>query len=61
MENKTEKINRLQSVIEKFIVSEAFGPIIKSRRTYDFVRSRTTFLELTNYGIFDFEGFIHED
>ena len=57
IEKRTEKINRLQSVIEKYVVSEAFQPNIKSRRTYDFVRSRTTFLELTNYAIFDFEGF----
>jgi len=56
LKNKTEKIDKLQSVIEKFIVSEAFGPIIKSRRTYDFVRSRTTFLELSNYATFDFDG-----
>jgi hypothetical protein len=57
MEKRTDKINKLQSVIERFVVSEAFGPNIQSRRTYDFVRSRTTFLELTNYATFDFEGF----
>lgn len=57
IEKRTDKVNKLQSVIEKFVVSEAFGPDIKSRRTYDFVRSRTTFLELTNYATFDFEGF----
>jgi hypothetical protein len=57
IEKKTAKINKLQSVIEKFVVSEAFGPNIQSRRVYDFVRSRTTFLELTNYATFDFEGF----
>jgi len=57
MAKRTDKINKLQSVIEKFVVSEAFVPNIQSRRTYDFVRSRTTFLELTNYATFDFEGF----
>lgn len=57
VDNKTEKIKKLQTIIEKYVVSEIFQPNIKSRRTYDFVRSRTTFLELTNYAIFDFEGF----
>ncbi|MBT9145911.1 MAG: hypothetical protein DDT42_01788 [candidate division WS2 bacterium] len=57
IEKRTDRINKLQSVIEKFVVSEAFVPNIKSRRTYDFVRSRTTFLGLTNYATFDFEGF----
>jgi len=57
IEKKTDKIDKLQSVIEKFVISEAFGPNIQSRRRYDSVRSRTTFLELTNYAIFDFEGF----
>jgi hypothetical protein len=57
IEKRTDKIKKLQSVIEKFVVSEAFGPRIQSRRVYDFARSRTTFLELTNYAIFDFEGF----
>jgi len=57
IEKRTDRINKLQSVIEKFVVSEAFDPNIKSRRTYDFVRSRTTFLELTNYITLDFEGF----
>jgi hypothetical protein len=57
IEKRTDKIKKLQSVIEKFVVSEAFGPRIQSRRLYDFARSRTTFLELTNYAIFDFEGF----
>jgi len=57
IEKRTDRINKLQSIIEKFVVSEAFGPSIQSRRVYDFVRSRTTFLELTNYATFDFEGF----
>jgi len=57
LRKRTDKINKLQSIIEKFVVFEAFGPDIKSRRVYDFVRSRSTFLELTNYGNFDFEGF----
>jgi hypothetical protein len=57
IEKRTDKINKLQSVIEKFVLSEAFAPNIQSRRTYDFVRSRTTFLDLTNYATFDFEGF----
>ena len=57
IEKRTDRINKLQSVIEKFVVSEIFVPNIKSRRTYDFVRSRTTFLELTNYATFGFEGF----
>jgi len=54
---RTEKINRLQAIIERYVVGEAFSPSIKSRRVYDFVRSRTSFLEFTNYAIFDFEGF----
>lgn len=57
IEKRTDRINKLQSVIERFVVSEVFVPNIKSRRTYDFVRSRTTFLGLTNYATFDFEGF----
>ncbi len=57
IEKRTDRINKLQSVIEKFAVSKAFAPNIKSRRTYDFVRSRTTFLELTNYATIDFDGF----
>lgn len=57
IEKRTDKINKLQSVIEKFVVAETFSPNIKSRRVYDFVRSRTTFLELTNYATFDFGGF----
>ncbi len=57
IEKRTDRINKLQSVIEKFVVSEAFVPNIKSRRSYDFVRSRTTFLGFTNYATFDFEGF----
>ena len=57
IEKRTDRINKLQSVIEKFVVSEAFVPNIKSRRSYDFGRSRTTFLGLTNYATFDFEGF----
>ena len=39
------------------MISELFGPTIKSRRAYDFVRSRTTFLELTNYANVNFDGF----
>lgn len=57
MEKRTDKINKLQSIIEKFVISEAFYPKIQSRRTYDFVRSRTTFLGLTNYANFNFDGF----
>jgi len=57
IEKRTDRIKKLQSVIEKFVVSEAFAPNIRSRRIYDFVRSRITFLELTNYATFDFEGF----
>lgn len=57
IEKRTEKINKLQTVIEKFVVSDVFAPTINSRRVYDFVRSRTTFLELTNYANFAFEGF----
>lgn len=53
---RTDKISKLQAVIEKFVILEAFGPVIKSRRVYDFVRSRLTRLELTNYGKFYFEG-----
>lgn len=56
MKKRTEKINTLQSIIEKFVISEVFASAIQSRRVYDFVRSRTTFLELTNYAIFDFDG-----
>jgi len=54
---KTEKIKKLQTIIEKYVVSEVFQSNIESRRTYDVIRSRTTFLELTNYAIFDIEGF----
>jgi hypothetical protein len=60
IEKRTYKINKLQAIIERFMVSEVFGPTIKSRRVYDFVRSRTTFLELTNYATFNFEGFSAE-
>ncbi|MGQ9702546.1 MAG: hypothetical protein ACUVQT_08860, partial [bacterium] len=57
IEKRTDRINKLQSIIEKFVVSEAFYPDIQSRRTYDFVRSRTTSLGLTNYANFNFDGF----
>jgi hypothetical protein len=56
VETKTDKIKKIQAIIEQFVVSEAFQPHIKSRRAYDFIRSRTTFLELTNHAIFDFAG-----
>jgi hypothetical protein len=54
---RTEKIKRIESITERYVIAEAFSPSIKSRRVYDFVRSRTSFLEFTNYAIFDFEGF----
>jgi len=54
---RTEKINTLQAIIERYVIAEAFSPSIKSRRVYDFVRWRTSFLEFTNYAIFHFEGF----
>lgn len=57
IEKRTDRINKLQSIIEKFVVSEAFYPHIQSRRAYDFIRSRTTFLRLTNYANFNFDGF----
>ncbi len=57
IEKKTDKIKKLQAIFEKFVVSEAFYPEIKSRRAYDFVRARTTFLDLTNYANFTFDGF----
>lgn len=57
IEKRTDKMNKLQAIIEKFVISEAFYPEIQSRRVYDFVRSRTTFLGLTNYANFDFDGF----
>ncbi|MEM3473585.1 MAG: hypothetical protein QW735_03235 [archaeon] len=57
IEKKTDKINKLKAIFEKFVVSEAFYPEIKSRRVYDFVRSRTTFLGLTNYANFTFDNF----
>jgi len=60
IEKRTDKISKLQAIIEKFVISEAFAPNIQSRRVYDFVRSRTTFLELTNYANFNFEGFSAE-
>jgi hypothetical protein len=53
---KVDKVKKFQGIIEKFIISEAFYPEIKSRRVYDFVRARTTFLELTNYANFNFSG-----
>jgi hypothetical protein len=57
IEKRTDRINKLQAIIEKFIVSEAFYPDVQSRRTYDFLRSRTTFLGLTNYATLNFGGF----
>lgn len=57
IEKRTDKINKLQSIIEKFVIIKSFGPKIKSRRVYDFVKSRLTFLELTNYANFYFDGF----
>lgn len=53
---RTDKIKKLQSVIEKYVVSEVFQPHMKSRRVYDFVRSRTTFLGLTNYARYELEN-----
>ncbi len=57
IEKRRDRINKLQSTIEKLVVSEAFYPDIQSRRAYDFIRSRTTFLGLTNYANFNFDGF----
>lgn len=57
IKKKTEKKSKFQAIIEKFIVSELFEPLIKSRRTYDFVRSRATSLGLTNYALFVLERF----
>jgi hypothetical protein len=57
IEKRTDRINKTQAIIEKFVVSEAFPPDIQSRRAYDFIRARTTFLGLTNYANFDFDGF----
>ncbi len=57
LEKRTEKIDRLEAIIARYVIEEAFSPSIKSRRVYDFVRSRTSFLEFTNYAVFDFEGF----
>lgn len=57
IERRTEKINRLQASIEKFVVSSAFAPGIQSRRAYDLARSRMTFLGLTNFAVFNYEGF----
>ena len=53
---RTPRIEILQSILEKYVIQQAFAPYIKSRRVYDFVRSRTTFLEFTNYSILDFGG-----
>ncbi len=57
IEKTTDRIKKIQAIIEKFVVSEAFYPEVQSRRVYDFIRARTTFLGLTNYAIFDFNGF----
>lgn len=54
---RTEKIQTIQAIIERYVIAEAFSPSIKSRRVYDFVRWRTSFLEFTNYAILYFEGF----
>jgi len=56
LEKKTEKTNKLQALVERFVVSAAFGPNIESRRAFDFIRSRTTFLEFTNYAIISLDG-----
>ena len=56
IEKRTAR-ERIQSVIEKFIVSALFPGNITNRRSYDFVRSRTTYLELTNYSIQDAFGY----
>ncbi|MEM4406854.1 MAG: hypothetical protein QXS68_07390 [Candidatus Methanomethylicaceae archaeon] len=55
--SKTKRLKKLQAIIEKFVISEAFQMNIESRRAYDLIRSRTTFLGLTNYAIFDFNGY----
>jgi hypothetical protein len=57
IDQRTEKIKKLQAILEKFFVTEAFGPMIQNRRAYDFVRSRTTSMEITNYAIFQFDEF----
>lgn len=54
---RTEKIKTLQTTIEKYVITEAFSPSVNSRRVYDFVRWRASYLEFTNYAIFYFEGF----
>ncbi len=56
IEKRTRRIEALQSILEKHVIQQAFDPVIKSRRVYDFVRARTTFLEFTNYAILEFGG-----
>jgi hypothetical protein len=53
---RTKKIIKLQSIMEKFIIGEVFSPGIKSRRTYDFCRYRSSFLGFANYAVFDLQG-----
>lgn len=57
---RTAKAKRLQAITEKVVVSGLFPGVISNQRTFDFIRSRTTFLELTNYGIFDVDGLLCE-
>lgn len=53
---RTQKLKSVQTILEKYIIAKAFSPDINSRRTYDFVRTRMSFLELTNYAALDFGG-----
>lgn len=57
---KTKKIDALQSALEKLVLSNAFESKINSKRAYDFIRSRTTFLELTNYFTQETDGYQFE-
>lgn len=60
MDKRVIKLKTLQATIEKYVILNIFETSIGSRRLYDVIRSRTSYLEFTNYGIFNIDGYSAE-
>jgi|GEM_PF-2302148 len=60
IDKRANKLKKLQAIIEKYVIMNVFERMISSRRAYDVIRSRTTYLDLTNHGIFNIDGYSAE-
>lgn len=60
LDKRAIKLKKLQAIIEKYVISNVFETTLGSRRLYDVIRSRTTYLEFTNYGLFNMDGYSAE-